>query len=126
MSDQWAVYKQRWFVLFVALFCNVCAGLVSSPARNKFGAHNLFGAQSAVFSAITKLTQVSPFAPSRPQLWMPYSTVTDLAAKYYQVPQTMISLLPASIFVSSALLGIPAMWVLDRKNLKTGVRVCGA
>ena len=27
-SNEWKTYKERWFVLFVALFCNVSAGLV--------------------------------------------------------------------------------------------------
>jgi hypothetical protein len=76
-------YAQRWFVVFVALFANMAAGL----------------------------------------LWMPYSSVTDQAAEYFQVTEERIELFTTVVFGSCVLAGIPAMSVLDSKCLKIGVSV---
>lgn len=81
LNAEYQTYGERWFILLVALFCNMAAGL----------------------------------------LWMPYSAMTDKASIYFQVSEDHIELWPTIVFGSCVCAGIPAMWVLDRKCLKSGV-----
>ena len=53
---------------------------------------------------------------------MSYSTIVNRAALYYQVSVDEINFLPISVLLCSVLFSLFAMYVLDKRSLKIGLR----
>lgn len=62
-------------------------------------------------------------ARSLPQLWMSYSTIVNKTAIYYDVNVDEINFLPISVLLCSVLFSLFAMYVLDKRSLKIGLRL---
>lgn len=54
---------------------------------------------------------------------MTYSTIVNQAAIYYQVNIDEINFLPISVLLCSVLFSLSAMYVLDKRSLKLGLRL---
>lgn len=101
-DQRWRTYKSRWFVLFVVTFANIAGGMVSE-----------------LLDEATCLT-------NSVQVWIALGHTDDEAKVYYSISGREIDVFAFMFLVTVVVLGPVAMWTLDHKGLKFGLRIGAA